>query len=64
MLDGLKALNGILAETELGADLGAGLLAQTVDSITVDSSERLTFHLIGGISLPEEIREKGRCHRR
>lgn len=33
---------------------------QTVDSITVDSNELLTFHLAGGISLPEKIREKGR----
>ena len=35
---------------------------QTVDSITVDSNELLTFHLAGGISLPEKIREKGRCY--
>lgn len=63
MLDGLKLLNDILTETELGKDFDAELFGQTVDSITVDGNDQLTFHLIGGISLPEKIREKGRCNR-
>lgn len=63
MLDGLKLLNDILTETELGTDFDAELFGQTVDSITVDGNDQLTFHLIGGISLPEKIREKGRCCR-
>lgn len=64
MLDGLKLLNDILTETELGTDFDAELFGQTVDSITVESNELLTFHLAGGISLPEKIREKGRCYKR
>ena len=63
MLDGLKLLNDILTETELGKDFDAELFGQTVDSITVDGNDQLTFHLIGGISLSEKIREKGRCYR-
>lgn len=63
MLDGLKLLNDILTETELGKDFDAELFGQTVDSITVDGNDQLTFHLIGGISLLEKIREKGRCNR-
>lgn len=62
MLDELKMLNDILKEVEIGIDFDAELFEQTVDSITVDSNELLTFHLAGGISLPEKIREKGRCY--
>ena len=62
MLDELKMLNDILKEVEIGIDFDAMLFEQTVDSITVDSNELLTFHLAGGISLPEKIREKGRCY--
>lgn len=63
MLEELKMMNDILKEVEIGIDFDAELFEQTVDSITVDSNERLTFHLAGGISLPEKIREKGRCYR-
>lgn len=62
MLEELKMLNDILKEVEIGIDFDAELFEQTVDSITVDSNELLTFHLAGGISLPEKIREKGRCY--
>ena len=62
MLEELKMLNDILKEVEIGIDFDAELFEQTVDSITVDSNKLLTFHLAGGISLPEKIREKGRCY--
>lgn len=62
MLDELKMLNDILKGVEIGIDFDAELFEQTVDSITVDSNELLTFHLAGGISLSEKIREKGRCY--
>ena len=62
MLDELKMRNDMLKEVEIGIDFDAELFEQTVDSITVDSNELLTFHLAGGISLPEKIREKGRCY--
>lgn len=63
MLEELKMLNDILKEVEIGIGFDAELFEQTVDSITVESNELLTFHLAGGISLPEKIREKGRCYR-
>ena len=63
MLEELKMLNDILKEVEIGIDFDAELFEQTVDNITVESNELLTFHLAGGISLPEKIREKGRCYR-
>lgn len=63
MLDELKMLNDILKEVEIGIDFDAELFEQTVDNITVESNELLTFHLAGGISLPEKIQEKGRCYR-
>ena len=62
MLEELKMLNDILKEVKIGIGFDAELFEQTVDSITVESSELLTFHLAGGISLPEKIREKGRCY--
>ena len=62
MLEELKMLNDILKETEIGIGFDAELFEQMVDSITVESNELLTFHLAGGISLPEKIREKGRCY--
>lgn len=62
MLEELKMLNDILKETEIGIGFNAELFGQMFDSITVESNELLTFHLAGGISLPEKIREKGRCY--
>lgn len=62
MLDELKMLNDILKGVEIAIGFDAELFEQTVDSITVESSELLTFHLAGGINLPEKIREKGRCY--
>lgn len=62
-LEELKMLSDILRETKIGVDFHAELFGETVVSITVDSNEQLTFHLVGGISLPEKIREKGRCYR-
>lgn len=64
MLEELKMLSDILKEVEIGIGFDAELFEQTVDSITVESNELLTFHLAGGISLPEKIREKGRCYKR
>ena len=63
MLEELKMLNDILKKVEIGIGFDAEFFEQTVDSITVESNELLTFHLAGGISLPEKIREKGRCYR-
>ena len=43
-----------------GYDDFRGIQAEIIESITVDSSEQLTFKLIGGITLTEQIPKKGR----
>ena len=60
----LRTLDGILAEARIGAAFDGELFERTVENITVDSNAKLSFRLVGGISLSEEIREKGRCGRR
>jgi len=37
------------------------LFEQIIEKIVVDDSSKITFHLIGGLTLTEEIKEKGRC---
>lgn len=60
-LDELKGLRRLLEEAEIGTGFHAGLFEQMVTGITVDSHEKLTFRLIGGLELAETIHEKGRC---
>lgn len=61
MLDELKRLNEILKEYEPTSDFDEEMFEQIIESIIVDDTSRLTFHLIGGLTLTEEIKEKGRC---
>ena len=61
MLDELKTLNEIIKEYEPTSEFDEELFEQIIESITVDDTSRLTFHLIGGLTLTEEIKEKGRC---
>ena len=56
-----KDLNGILEEYEPTAKFDNGLFDEIIENITVDSSEQLTFKLLGGIALTEKIPKKGRC---
>ena len=60
-LDKLRELYDIFVEYEPRNSFDEELFEQIVERITVESSSSLTFHLIGGISLTEEIPEKGRC---
>ncbi len=60
-LDKLRELYDIFTEYEPKNSFDEELFEQIVDAITVESSSMLTFHLIGGLSLTEEIPEKGRC---
>lgn len=61
LLDELRTLDRILEEAEIGYSFDAGLFEQIVTDITVESNSKLTFRLLGGIRLTEEIFEKGRC---
>ena len=60
-LDKLRELYDIFEEYEPMDSFDEELFEQIVERITVESSSSLTFHLIGGISLTEEIPVKGRC---
>jgi len=60
LLATLKDLNGTLDEYEPTVEFDNGLFNEIVESITVDSSKQLTFKLIGGIALTEQIPKKGR----
>lgn len=60
-LDELKNLNEIVEERCLKVDFDEELFEDIVEKIIVDDSSKITFHLIGGLTLTEEIKEKGRC---
>lgn len=60
-LAAIKDLNGILEEYEPTAKFDNGLFDEIIENITVDSSEQLTFKLLGDIALTEKIPKKGRC---
>lgn len=60
-LESLRELSEILEETELTAGFDEELFEQIVESITVDDYTQLTFRLLGGIELTEQINEKGWC---
>lgn len=60
-LQNLRELSDILEETELTTGFDEKLLEQIVENITVDDHTQLTFHLLGGLELTEQIDEKGWC---
>ena len=60
-LDDLKNLNQIMEEYNLKVEFDEELFEGIVEKIIVEDSSRLTFQLIGGLTLTEEIKERGRC---
>lgn len=61
LLDELKTLNEIMKEYQPRSEFDSDLFSQIVEKIIVEDSTKLTFCLIGGLKLTEEIKEKGRC---
>ncbi len=61
LINALKTLNETIKECEPNGQFDEDLFEQIVEKIIVDDNSRLTFHLIGGLMLTEEIKEKGRC---
>lgn len=61
LLDALKTLNETIKEYEPNGQFDDDLFEQIVEKILVDDSSKITFHLIGGLTLTEEIKKKGRC---
>ena len=61
LIDTMKSLNETIKEYEPSGTFDEVLFEQIVEKIVVDDSSKITFHLIGGLTLTEEIKEKGRC---
>ena len=59
MLERLYELNGLMTEYEPTLEMDEELFGSIVKSITVESNAEITFNLIGGIRLIEEINERG-----
>lgn len=57
----LKSLDNILTEYVLGTPFEPQLFEQIIQSITVMDNARLTFYLVGGLALTEQIPENVRC---
>ena len=61
LLDALKTLNETIKKYAPNGQFDEDLFEQIVEKIIVNDNSRLTFHLIGGLTLTEEIKAKGRC---
>ena len=60
-LDALRDLNEILEEYKPNGQFDGALFEQIVEKIIVNDVAHITFRLLGGLELMEEISEKGRC---
>ena len=60
-MEELKELSQIIEEYQPNSQFDEELFEQIVQKITVDDNTKITFHLLGGLELTEEINEKGRC---
>ena len=61
VLEEIKELNDIIDGYQPSSRFEEKLFEQVVKKIIVDDSTKITFHLLGGLELTEEINEKGRC---
>ena len=61
ILDNLNCLYDILEEYESDLNENEDIFKEIVERITVNSNEKITFRLIGGLEFTEEICERGRC---
>lgn len=61
LLDSLKDLNEIIKEYEPTIEFDTDLFNRIVDNVVVENNAQITFNLIGGIKLSEEIDERSRC---
>lgn len=57
----LKSLDDTLSGYVPGSPFSQALFEETIQSITVVDNARLTFHLVGGLALTEQIPENARC---
>ena len=57
----LKSLDDTLAGYVPGTPFSQALFEEIIQSITVLDNSKLTFHLVGGLALTEQIPENARC---
>lgn len=60
IIEELKGLNEIIEEYQPSNQFDEDLFEQIVEKIVVNDRTKITFHLLGGLELMEEIDEKGR----
>lgn len=60
-LEALRELNEVIGSCTLTGQFDVALFEQIVEKIIVNDVSQITFRLIGGLELMEEIIEKGRC---
>ncbi len=61
LLDTLRNLDELISGYEPGIDFDEDFFGEIIQSITVEDYTHITFKLLGGIELTEEIHERGRC---
>ena len=59
-LEDLQELNEIMEEFVPSTQIDTDMFDQLVKKVLVDDGTKITFHLLGGLTLTEEIEEKGR----
>lgn len=60
-LEALRELNEVIESCAPAGQFDGALFEQIVEKIIVNDVSQITFRLIGGLELMEEIIEKGRC---
>ena len=60
-LEALRELNEVIESCAPAGQFNGALFEQIVEKIIVNDVSQITFRLIGGLELMEEIIEKGRC---
>ena len=56
----MQELNEIMEEFVPSTQIDTDMFDQLVKKVLVDDGTKITFHLLGGLTLTEEIEEKGR----
>ncbi len=63
-IEELRELQGIIEECNLAGWFDEEIFSDIVKKIVVEDRSRVSFCLLGGLKLTEEIKEKGRCNRK
>ena len=61
VLEELRELDETLSEYKPNSYFDEELFGQIVKKMIIDDNAHITFYMLGGLKLTEEIKEKGRC---